>query len=157
MTAAGSGSSTEKNLAGKIGNALTFCEETGYKACSVELQNVDTGNNEVLDISTGKFSDKENDVSDPVDKIHSSLYVKDKYSISDQAFHELSAISSDLPKSCQVKKLTQKMNLKFKIEPSPNGVLGVQQSLRACVTVCLTRLIEKAAQDGRDIPSTVKI
>ena len=64
----------------------------------------------MLHISTGKFSDKENNVSDPVDKIHSSLYVEDKYSISDQAFHELSAISSDLPKSCQVKKLTQKIN-----------------------------------------------
>ena len=93
MTAAGSESSPEKNLAGKIGNALTFCEETGYKACSVELKKVGTGNNEVLDISTGKFSDKENNVSDPVDKIHSSLYVKDKYSISDQAFHELNAFS----------------------------------------------------------------
>ena len=33
----------------------------------------------------------------------------------------------------------------------------MQQSLRARVTVCLMRLIEKAAQDGRDIPSTVKI
>ena len=49
------------------------------------------------------------------------------------------------------------MNLNFKIEPSPNGVLGAQQSLRARVTVCLTRLIEKAAQDERDIQSTVKI
>ena len=54
-------------------------------------------------------------------------------------------------------KANTKMNLKFKIEPSPNGVLGVQQSLRARAIVCLTRLIEKAAQDGSDIPSTVKL
>ena len=55
MTAADSGSSTEKNLAGKIGNTLTFCQEIGYKACSVKLKNVGTGDNEVLEISTGKF------------------------------------------------------------------------------------------------------
>ena len=126
-------------------------------ACSVKLKNINTGNSEVLDISTGTFSDKENQVSDPVDKVHSSLYVKDKYSISNQAFHELSAIVSDLPKSCQVKRLTQEINSRFKIKPSPNGVLGVQQSLRARVTDCLTCSVDKAAQDGRDIPNTVRI
>ena len=81
-------------LAGKIEKALNFCEEKGFKPCSVELQNVDTGDNEVLDISTGSFSNKENQVFDPAGKVYSSLYVKDKYSISDQAFHELSAVRS---------------------------------------------------------------
>ena len=35
----------------------------------------------MLYISMGKFSDKENNVSDPVDKIHSSLYVEDIFNI----------------------------------------------------------------------------
>ena len=101
--AAGSSTTIGKKLAGKIENALSFCEEKGFKPCSVELQNVDTGDTKVLDISTGSFS---NQVSDPVSKMYSSLYVKDKYSISDQAFHELSAVVSDMPRSYQVKRVT---------------------------------------------------
>lgn len=147
----------KKTLAGKIGKALSFCEETGFKPCSVKLQNVNTGQSEVLDVSAGTFSNKENQVSDPASKVHSSLYVKDKYSISNEAFHELSAVVSDMPKSCQVKKLTQQINSMFKITQTPNGVLGVQQSIKARVTVRLTHLIEKAAKDGKDVPNTIRV
>ena len=70
------------------------------------------------------------DNSDSDDKIYSTLYVKDKFSISDQAFHELSLLASDLPKSYQVKKLAQTLNSEFEIKPAPNKILGVQQSLR---------------------------
>ena len=94
---------------------------------------------------------------DPAGKVYSSLYVKDKYSISDQAFHELSAVVSDMPRSYQVKRVTQEMNSGFKITQTPNGVLGVQQSLRAHITDRLTYLVQKAAKDGNDIPNTIQI
>ena len=54
-------------------------------------------------------------ISNSDDKIHSTLYVKDKFSISDQAFHELSLLASDLPKSYQVKKVAQALNSEFEI------------------------------------------
>lgn len=146
----------KKQLAGKIENALSFCEDRGFKPCSVELQNVNTGDSEVLDISTGSFSNKENQVSDPASKVYSTLYVKDKYSISDQALHELSAIVPDMPRSYQVKRVTREINSEFKITQAPNGVLGVQQSLRARVTDRLTCLVQKAAKYGKDIPSTLR-
>ena len=91
------------------------------------------------------------------DKVHCTLYIKDKFSISDQAFHELSSIASDLPRSCQVKKLTRTLNSQFDIKPAPNKILGVQQCLRARVTSCLTRLVEKASKDKTDFPSTVRV
>ena len=65
------------------------------------------------------------DNSDSDDKIYSTLYVKDKFSISDQAFHELSLLASDLPKSYQVKKLAQTLSSEFEIKPAPNKILGV--------------------------------
>jgi len=131
---------------------LHFCEGKGFKAHSVELHNVNTGNIEVLNVSIGTFSDKENLVSagSSDDKVHSTLYVKDKFSISDQAFHELSSIASDLPKSCQVKKLAQTLNSEFEIKPAPNKILGVQQSLRLRIISCLTRLIEKASKERKN-------
>ena len=72
----------------------------------------------------------------------------DKFSISDQAFHELSLLASDLPKSYQVKKAVQALNSEFEIKPAPNKILGVQQSLRVRLTSCVNRLVEKASQDG---------
>ena len=47
------------------------------------FENISTGNSKVLDVSTGTFSGKENQLSDPVDKMCSSLYIKDKFSISE--------------------------------------------------------------------------
>ena len=49
------------------------------------------------------------------------------------------------------------MNSEFKITQTSNGVLGVQQSLRAHITDRLTYLVQKAAKDGNDIPNTIQI
>ena len=79
-------------LAHEIEGALQItCKSRGFEAHSVELRNINTGNIEILDVSAGAFSDKENllDNSDSDDKIYSTLYVKDKFSISDQAFHKI--------------------------------------------------------------------
>ena len=147
----------KKSLASKIENALSFCEDKGFKPCSVELQNVDTGDSEVLDMSTGSYSNKENKVCDPTSKVYSSLYVKDKYSISDQAYHELSTVVSDLPRSYQVKRVAQEINSGYEITQAPNGVLGVQQSLKARVTSRLTYLVQKAEENGKEISNNIRI
>ena len=55
---------------------------------------------------------------------------------SDQAFHELSMITAGLSKFSKMKKPAFN---KFWIS-NPNKVVGVQQSLRTCITVCLTSL-----------------
>ena len=87
----------KKVLAHDVEEALSFCEDKGFKPHSVELQNVETGEVDVLDISTGTFCDKENHET-ATNSPHSLLYVKDKFSISDKAFHELSSIVPTLPK-----------------------------------------------------------
>ena len=96
----------KKFLAQDVEEALDFCENKGFKPQSVEFQNIDTGEVDVLDVSTGSFSGKENFETTTTldDKAHSLLYVKDKFSISDKAFHELTSIVPALPKSGQVKK-----------------------------------------------------
>ena len=48
----------KKSMAHDIKVALHLCEDKGFKADLVQLQNVNTGNTEVLDVSTGSFSDK---------------------------------------------------------------------------------------------------
>jgi len=39
-------------------------------------------------------------------------------------------LSDDLPRSCQIKALANLLNSQFEIRDSPNGVIGVQQSLK---------------------------
>jgi len=146
----------KKVLAHDVEHALNFCEEKGFKAHSVEFQNVDTGQIDVLDISTGTFSGKEN-CEVTTNSAHSLLYVKDKFSISDKAFHELSSITPILPKVGEVKKIAKKLNSEIEIKPTPNNIIGVQQSLRLRLTTCLSRLIEQASTDGKDFPNKIGV
>ena len=68
----------KKVLAHEIEGALQItCKNKGFGTHSVKLQFINTGNIEILDISTGAFSDsyKENllDTSDLDNKIYSTL------------------------------------------------------------------------------------
>ena len=59
-----------------------------------------------------------------------SLYVKDKFSLSDATYHEISQLTPDLPRLYKLKGLSKDMNTQFEITPSLSGTAGVQQSLR---------------------------
>ena len=58
-------------------------------------------------------------------------YVKEKYGISDKAYHELSMLASSMPRSCELKKRQLELNDQFVISPTPDGTIGVQQSLHS--------------------------
>lgn len=81
---------------------LSICEDERFRPCTLEVENIDTGNREILDINPGTYSKKKETAKSDV---HSVLYVKDKYCVSNKAFHELSMLSN-LPNTFEVKKLT---------------------------------------------------
>ena len=143
-----------KTLAKGIQGALSFCEDENFRPCALEVENMDTGNREILNIDTGTYSKKEQESSSA--NPHSALYVKDKYCISNEAFHELSMLSN-LPNSSQVKKLAHTLNSHYDVCSSPNGVVGVQQSLRKRITVRVTRLIKECSEENREISSTIRV
>ena len=64
-------------------------------------------------------SDKENTVK-------SILLVKDKYSISNAAYHELAMSERSLPRSCQIDKQVQKINQRWEV----TNVTGFGKTLR---------------------------
>ena len=65
-------------------------------------------------------------MSSTKDNIRSVLYIKDRFSISNEAFHELSMVSF-LQNSSKIKTLTHIMlNSEFEIQSAPNGAGGVQ-------------------------------
>ena len=139
-----------KSLAKGIQGALSFCEDERFRPIMLEVENID---HEILDVSSGKYAKQDETLTKCV---HSALYVKDKYCVSNAAFHELS-MRSNFPNSSEVKKLTQALNSTFEIRSTPNGVIGVLQSLKRYVIACLTHLIEKNSADGMEIPDTFRI
>ena len=144
-----------RSVAGNIQSALSFCENEKFKPCTIELENIDTRNREILDITNCTFAKKDQPSHDVVSP-QSALYVKDKFCISNQAYHELSMLS-DLPTSSQVKKLTKTLNSEYEITTSPNNTIGVQQSLKGRIIYRLTELIKQYQQLGKQLPSTVKV
>ena len=85
----------------------------------MQLRNKDTGSTKIIQVN--KQSEKETTDSDTLQKI---LYAKERFSISNEAYHEISMLDSALPRSWKLKR-----NKKWKISPTPGSTMGVQQSL----------------------------
>jgi len=83
--------------------------------------------------------------------VYSTLLVKDKFGISNAAYHELSMVNPQLPKSCQVQKLIRNLNSKLVITNTPNDTNGVQLSLIECVKTCLLNLVPMTNETNRTV------
>ena len=62
--------------------------------------------------------------------VNNILLVKDKYSISNAAYHELSMTEKSLPRSCRINKQAKDINQKWAVTKTPEGTVGVQISLK---------------------------
>ena len=140
-----------------INNSVSICEAEGYDLRSLELKSRDTGECETLTVTTQAVCEnKDASIMTSDCKLHTSLYVKDKFSVSNQAYHELTMIS-DLPNFSQVRTLTKSLNSQFLIFNCPNNIIGVQQSLRERILKRLTCFIHKDTEEGTNIPNTIRI
>ena len=131
----------KKKMASELKSTLEICEQH-FKAHSIEVENIDTNKREILDLDTSVYTPKPMDNSSDKDRLHTITLIKDKFTISNAAYHELS-LTSNLPNSNQIKTLTQSLNKEFDITSAPNGITGVQQSLVAHVEARLRHLIIK--------------
>ena len=132
----------KKKMASELKSTLEICGEQHFKAHSIEVENIDTNKREILDLDTSVYIPKPMDNSSDKDRLHTITLIKDKFTISNAAYHELS-LTSNLPNSNQIKTLTQSLNKEFDITSAPNGITGVQQSLVARVEARLRHLIIK--------------
>ena len=126
------------------------CENEGYSPHSLQLECRESG--QCKTVTFGKPQTTTN----PDDKVHTSLFVKDKFSVSHEAYHELSAISN-LPTLSEVRRLTQSLNESFEISNCPNNIIGVQTSFRARVLHHLQCFIQMNTEKGIATPSTIRI
>ena len=132
----------KKKLANGIQTALQFCKEERFKACNVEIQNIDTNKREIINLDNKVYQPTPTLTDSDEDRLCAVTLVKDKFTISDAAYHELSMVSN-LPNFYKVKKATEMLNKEFDIKAAPNSITGVQQSLIAHVEARLRKIITK--------------
>ena len=76
------------------------------------------------------------------------LYAKERFGISNAAYHELTQLFSNLPRSSEVKQKLAKLNKKWDVFPTPEGTIGVQQSLTAALQQKLEAPCSSAPPDA---------
>ena len=131
--------SRKKQLHSDVSQALLFQEDEGVSASSVVLVHAETNAKEVLHVQEGKFS-KQDDTNPGSNGLEVVLYVKEHFGLSDLAYHELSMVCQQLPRSWRLKNLAKQLNSKWEIKPCRGGD-GVQQSLKSRLAerVCILR------------------
>ena len=126
-----------------------LCKSEKMKACSVEMINIDTKAKEVLNLDSGSFTSQQ--VTSPTTKVNSTILIKDKFVISNAAYHELSMIHTQLPKSSEIQKHIKDMNSQLTITSRPNNTMGVQLSLKTCITTCLLHFVPTTTGTHRKV------
>ena len=102
----------KKILAANVQAALSFREEH-WIPVTVELVNVETSCREVLNVEDGNFSKVSHTTLSENDRVRMALYIKDKFSLSDEAYREMSFLTRDIPRLYKVKDVAKDLNSKF--------------------------------------------
>ena len=84
---------------------------------------------------------------DDVDTINMMLFAKDRFSVSGTAYHEMAQACRSMPRHYKLKQRISELNRLWNIHSTPNGVLGVQQSLEDRLRVRVSRLHQTTQPD----------
>ena len=80
--------------------------------------------------------------SENKDIIKQILYIKEKFNISDKAYHELSMVHPSLPRWLTLNKASKEMDYSSTIYPTPGPIVGIQQSLKDRLTIRLEHVVK---------------
>ena len=134
--------------------SLGWLGRQGYTLTKVEAVNNQTSETELvyqtkedLQCVSGSDSDSLTVSEDDVDTLNMLLFVKDRYCISGEAYHELTKICKSLPRTYKLKELITELNQKWNIFPTPEGTIGVQQSLKERLELRVAKLIAVSPLD----------
>ncbi len=134
-------------------DSLAWMERDGYVPLRLEVQNVKSGKVESIVLqpedAENVFGPDASSATDcDLDMISMLLYVKDRYDVSGSAYHEMTRVCKNLPRSYKLKQRIAELNQLWNIRPTPNGTCGVQQSLEDRVRVRISHLHKVAPSDA---------
>ena len=147
----------KKQISADVTTALSSCKSTKpLTPTTVHFATGDENESMVLDLNKGKFISHSSTTSmnnENCNKSSAVLYVKEKFAISDRAYHEISLISHDLPRKNDLKKLSEIFDHESRVLSCPNGITGVQQSLQDRLHVRLQNILKTRSK----IPTKVRV
>jgi len=76
-----------------------------------------------------------------LDKLDKAVYVKDRYHISGNAYHEMAQLFKEMPQHYKPKDRIKELNKVWKIKSTPEGTCGVQQSFEERLKARLEYLV----------------
>lgn len=113
--------------------ALTWLEAEGLTPLKVVVHSSVTDTVETIalqqDIGSALGVNHDTISEDDVDTVSMMLFIKDRFDVSGRAYHEMAKICKSMPRHYQIKRKIAELNCLWNIRPTPNGIIGVQQSL----------------------------
>ena len=133
--------------------AVNILSDDQFEVSRIEVRNRDNGKSEQVLIDEHGHSNKENapghfSTTCSSEKLHQVLYTKEKYGISDQAYHDLSMVSESLPRSCKIKQRRSEITSNWEVCKTPGDVIGAQLSFKERLTDRIRILEQKAPSDA---------
>ena len=116
-----------------INTAITYTENEDFKPTKVEITNKVTGDVILCTEQNGELAPVPKMSSTPRasnEVVNQTLYIKEKFNISNQTYHALTQVHKDLPRTTNIIKTAKKMNEGYTICSTPGTFKGVQQSLK---------------------------
>ena len=129
-----------KKVKQDVKTALSFTETENFKPVSVDLLNKDT--KELMHVDCSEATELSMHKKDDKSLVEKTLYIKDRYNISDVSYHELAMINAELPRISTLAKASKELNTKYTIYPTPGKATGVQQSLKERLGIRIVHLLK---------------
>ena len=132
--------------------SLSWLDQDGYEPLSVEVRNRETGNIEKISLKRHDmeelFGSESSITESEMDELNMMLYVKDRYNVSDGAYHEMAKVCKEMPRQYKLKERIRKLNQEWNIRPTPNGTVGVQQSLEQRLRIRIEQLLKVSSPNS---------
>ena len=128
--------------------SLRWMQDEGYKPLRIIALNPQNQEEEITLHQHMEYAINEQLQKEDVDMLSMMVYVKDRFSVSGSAYHEMARVCKKMPRHYKLKQKIAELNTMWDIKPTPNGVLGVQQSLEPQLRKRVKSLCENTPSDA---------
>ena len=85
---------------------------------------------------------------DDIDRIHMILFVKDRFNVSGEAYHQMAQVCKAMPRHYKLKDRIVQLNRQWNLKPTPHATCGIQQSLEERLKLRVQHLHKVASLDA---------
>lgn len=138
-------------------STLSFLGLYNFIATKIKVLNTDTNQYETFNlVGEGELTLTESDpkelTNDDLDNINMWLYLKDKFNISNETWHEISMKANGVPNAYSINKRINEINSKWALRPTPGDAEGVQLGFAESLREHIVRLQQNGEiKDGETI------